>query len=387
MEVNQLHDAWIASGQKVSDLNAKLNAAVMDDSFNAEEFAELKAKRDNETTRRDALKDQLDEARALEVAKMNNDDKKPLNNEQKDMKAQFVRDFQNMVKSSKEGTGNAGLTIPEDIQTAIHTLVRQYDSLQELVNVEHVSTTSGSRVYEKVSTITPLANLDDEAGLIADNDDPELTVIKYLIKRYAGITTVTNSLLKDSAENILAWLSTWIARKVVVTRNNAILDVMGKAPKKPTITKFDDIKDLVIATLDPAISASASFITNVSGLAVLAKVKDAMGNYLLQPDPRQADAYMISGKAVKVIADRWLPDNAGAHPLFFGDFKQAITLFDRENMELLATNIGAGSFEKDLTKIRVIDRFDVELIDQDAFAAGSFKTVADQPANIQPAQA
>ena len=39
---------------------------------------------------------------------------------------------------------------------------------------------------------------------------------------------------------------------------------------------------------------------------------------------------------------------------------------------------GAGSFESDSTKLRFIDRFDVELIDDGAFAAASFKTVADQ---------
>ncbi|MDM5143828.1 hypothetical protein ICE98_00899 [Lactococcus lactis] len=44
--------------------------------------------------------------------------------------------------------------------------------------------------------------------------NPQLTIIKYLIKRYAGIITATNTLLKDTAENILAWLSSWIAKKV-----------------------------------------------------------------------------------------------------------------------------------------------------------------------------
>ena len=33
MNINELNDAWIASGQKVSDMDAKLSALVMDDSF------------------------------------------------------------------------------------------------------------------------------------------------------------------------------------------------------------------------------------------------------------------------------------------------------------------------------------------------------------------
>lgn len=391
--INKLNDAWIASGQKVSDINAKLNAAVLDDGFDKEAFNELKASRDTEAARRDALKDQLDTARAEEVVNMNENEQKPLNDSEKSIKDKFVSDFKAMVKgdrkvmnlidSSTDAGGNAiGLTIPQDIQTAIHTLVRQFDSLEQYVNVEKVTTQSGSRVYEKWSDIKPLANLDDENTEIGDNDDPKLSLVKYLIKRYAGITTMTNSLLKDTAENILAWLSGWIAKKVVVTRNNAILAVMQTAPKKPTIAKFDDVKDLVLNTVDPAIQATSMFITNQSGFTVLSKVKDATGQYLIQPNVTNPEIKQIEGKTVIVIADRWLPDVSSSHPLYFGDLKQAVTLFDREQMSLLTTNIGGGAFEKDQTKIRVIDRFDVEATDVEAVAAGSFKTIADQPAMI-----
>ena len=386
MGINELNDAWIAKGQEVSDLNAKLNTAVLDDNFSKDKFAELKEQRDNLTAQRDAIKDQLDEARALEVKNMKSEDKKPLNKKELDVKDQFVKDFKNMVTSGTAGAaGNGGLTIPTDIQTAIHTLVRQYASLQNLVNVESVTTTSGSRVYEKLVDITPLKNLDAEAGQIGDNDDPELTLIKYAIKRYAGITTITNSLLKDTVENILAWLSTWIARKVVVTRNQAILAVLNQPTKKQTIAKFDDIKDLENNTLDPAIEATSSFVTNQSGYNVLSKVKDAEGRYMLQRDVTRPDVYLLDGKPITVIADKWLPDIAGAHPLYFGDFKQAITLFDRENMELMSTNVGGGSFETDTTKIRVIDRFDVQPIDDGAYAVASFKAVANQEATTPAA--
>ena len=386
MDINKLNDAWITAGQKVSDLDNKLAIQAMSDDFKPDDnFKALKEQRDAAKMQRDTLKEQLDEARANEVFRMNDKDKKPLNDKQIGLKDKFVRDFKDMVTSGKTEAGNAGLTIPEDIQTTIHTLVRQYASLQNLVNVEHVTTPTGSRVYEKFSEIKPLANLDDETAQIGDNDDPELTTIKYLIKRYAGITTVTNTLLKDTAENILAWLSTWIARKVTVTRNQEILKVLDTASKKPTIANFDDIKDLQLNALDPAIIATSSFVTNQSGFAVLAKVKDAQGRYMIQRDVTNPEQYRIGGKPVTVVADRWLPDISGSHPLYYGDFKQAVTLFDREDMSLLSTNIGAGSFEHDETKIRVIDRFDVEQVDGDAYAVASFKAVANQEATTPAA--
>lgn len=385
MGINELNDAWISKGQEVSDLNAKLNTAVLDDNFSKDKFAELKEQRDNLTAQRDAIKDQLDEARAMEVKNMKSEDKKPLNKNELDIKDQFVKDFKNMVTSGKTGAGNGGLTIPDDIQYAIHKLVRQFATLQNLVNVESVTTMTGSRTYEKLSDITPMSDLDDETAAIPDMDDPELTLIKYAIHRYAAIQTVTNSLLKDTVENILAWLSDWVAKKVTVTRNAKIIEAMGKPAKKPSIASFDDIKDLENNTLDPALMPSASFVTNQSGYNVLSKVKDAQGRYMLQRDVTQPDVYRLDGKTITVVADKWLPDISGAHPLYYGDLKQGITLYDREHMSLLSTNIGAGAFEHDLYKVRVIDRFDVEVIDDGAWATASFKAVANQEATTPTA--
>ena len=388
---NELHDLWVAQGDKVENLNEKLNVAMLDDSVTAEELQKIKNERDTAKMKRDMFKEQYTEARANEVVNMSEEDKKPLTENEEEVKANFVKDFKNLVRgryqnlldSKTDHSGSdAGLTIPQDIQTAIHTLVRQYDSLQEYVNVENVTTLTGSRVYEKWTDITGLANIDDEAGKIADIDDPKLSLIKYTIKRYAGISTVTNSLLADSAENILAWLSGWIAKKVVVTRNKAILGVVDKLPTKPTLTKWDDIIDLE-AKVDPAIKQTSFFLTNTSGFTALKKVKNALGDYLMERDVKSPTGYSIDGFAVKEISDRWLPNaSSGVMPLYFGDLKQAVTLFDRQQMSLLSTNIGGGAFETDTTKIRVIDRFDVVATDTEAFVPASFKAIADQKGNI-----
>lgn len=398
MNLNELNDAWIASGQKVSDLNAQMNTAVLDDNFDEKQFSDLKNQRDQEVSRRNALKEQVEQARVAEVNKMATNKQKAVTPEQpEDTKSEFIKNVKgllrndpkivNLVTSSVDDDGKRiGLTIPQDIQTAIHQLVRQYDSLEPYVNVEAVTTQTGSRVYEKWSDITPLEDLDSEEAAIADNDDPKLTLIKYNIRRFAGINTATNSLIKDTAENILAWLSQWIAKKVVVTRNQEIIKQMNAVPTKPTIASFDDLIDMVNTSVDPAIKSTSLLMTNTSGFNVLSKVKNAMGDYLLQPDPKQPGVYQILGKRVVEIGDRWLP-NAGtqstpAFPIYFGDLKQAVTLFDRENMSLLTTDIGDGAFRNDQTKIRVIDRFDVEATDSEAFVAGSFSKIADQKANF-----
>jgi phage major capsid protein, HK97 family len=397
LTLNELNEKWVASGNEVADLNAKMQNALNDDNFSQEDFAALKNQYDSEKVRRDAWHEQVVEAQAEQVVSLQNEDKKPLNTNESDLKDKFVSDFKAMIKgdpqvlnlvtSDTDESGNAiGLTIPKDVQTAINVLKRQYDSLEQYVNVENVTTPSGSRVYEKWADITPLTNLDNEDDEISANDDPKLSLVKYLIKRYGGITTATNTLLKDTAENILAWLAGWIAKKVVVTRNKAILAVMDAVPTKPTIANFDDIITMINTSVDPAIKSTSILMTNTSGFNKLSLVKDALGNYLMQPDPKNADQYLIKGKRVIEIGDRWLESKGTpqkpVYPLYFGDLKQAITLFDRENLSLLTTNIGAGAFEKDLTKIRVIDRFDVQSTDAEAFVAGSFAGIADQVGNF-----
>lgn len=395
MNVNELKAAFDEAGAKVQALQDKRAAMILDlkkdvDSHSQEELVAIKNDLDKAIAVRDAAEEAYTDARANQIIQTK--DHKALTEKEENLKDKFVTDFKDMmrgkvfnqVNSSMDGSGSdAGLTIPQDIQTAIHSLVRQYDSLQEYVNVESVGTATGSRVYEKWSDITPLTELDDEGAKIGDNDDPKLAVIKYTIKRYSGINTATNSLLKDTAENILAWLAGWIAKKVVVTRNLKILSVINTLPKKPTLTKWDDIIDLE-SSVDPAIKRTSIFMTNTSGFTALRKVKDAMGRYLMTPDVHNPEQYTIDGYRVIEIGDKWLADNSGAHPLYFGDLKQAVTLFDREAMSLLATNIGGGAFETDSTKVRVIDRFDVVATDNEAFVPGSFKTIADQKANIAP---
>ena len=388
--INQLKDAFDMAGQKVQDLEDERAQFAIDlgkdeNSHSVDDIKKLNASLKNAKMAQELAKSAYEDARANLNAEPVNKKPLPVKDGKPDaqaMKNQFVKDFKNLVTSGTTGAGNAGLTIPEDIQLQIRTLTRSFASLESLVNVENVTTSHGSRVYEKLADITPLKDLDDESALIGDNDDPELTVVKYLIHRYAGITTVTNTLLKDTVDNIIQWLVNWAAKKDVVTRNAKILEVMGKAPKKPTISKFDDIKDLENNTLDPAIESTSSFITNQSGYNILSKLKDADGRYLMQPDVTSPDKYLIDGKPVIRIADKWLPDVSGSHPLYFGDLKQGITLFDRQQMQIDTTNVGAGSFEHDTTKLRFIDRFDVQLIDDGAFAAASFKTVADQTKGI-----
>ena len=75
---NELHDLWVAQGDKVENLNEKLNVAMLDDSVTAEELQAIKNERDTAKMKRDMFKEQYTEARASEVANMSEEDKKQL---------------------------------------------------------------------------------------------------------------------------------------------------------------------------------------------------------------------------------------------------------------------------------------------------------------------
>ena len=60
-----------------------------------------------------------------------------------------------MDAMSEKSDEDGGFTVPQDIQTDIHELRRTDDDLEQYVNVEPVSTLSGSRVFEVDADSTP----------------------------------------------------------------------------------------------------------------------------------------------------------------------------------------------------------------------------------------
>lgn len=399
--INDLNTAWIEAGQKVTDLQNKAQQMATQLVADPSKFSDEEVKKINDDlkaakTARDFAKSALDDARenektAAAAKKVNiipdKNDKEKFVDTFKDM-MRHPSKYQDMVTSATDDDSAAGLTIPVDAKTQINQLMRQYASLQPLVNVESVGTLTGTRNIEKFSAITPATPLTDQNTDIPEGDYPALRQISYRIVDYADLFYAPNSLLQDSPENILGWLETHIARKTVVTRNNAVLVNLPKTQKKATITKFDDLFDAEYQ-LDAALLTSATILTNKSGFLTLRKVKDAMGNYIIKRDPTQdSKSYLFDGMNVVWVEDTWLPDNVDStgkyvsHPFYIGNFKEFLTIFDRQQMQLATSTQTERAFNRNQTAIRSIDRFDAEIVDDEALVAGSFDKIADQPANF-----
>nr|WP_302666475.1 phage major capsid protein [uncultured Agathobaculum sp.] len=271
-----------------------------------------------------------------------------------------------------EGTpADGGLIVPSDIQTMIREQVRALSPLSELFTVETVSTNTGSRVRDTAPTngFTKVA----EMGTISKDDKPAFTKVEFTVEDYALIVPVSNDLLKDTDQNLLAYLSRWLGKKAVITENKLLLTLLtaldGSAASITESGALKAIKKLVNTTLDPIFGVSASFLTNQSGFNFLDSLEDGNGRPLLQVNPADRTQYMVGGRAVHVVSDAVLPNKTTA-PLYVGDFKSFGTLFRRQAMEIASTNVGGNAWNTNSTEVRAITRLAVAKFDDKAVAAG-----------------
>ncbi len=278
-----------------------------------------------------------------------------------------------ILNSMNEGTDeDGGLTVPQDIRTTIQELRRSEDALETLVNVEHVTTLSGSRVMEKYADQTPFDNV-EEAAEFPEVSTPQFEKIDYKVKKKGGILKVTRELLMDSAENIIGYLKKWIAKKAKATRNFMIIAKIREITKGAEIPVegMDDLKEIFNILLDPAIALTSRVVTNQDGYNWLDTLKDKDGKYIMQPDPTKPTSTLLFGKyPVKKVGNKTLQSTSveGGYkiPIICGDLKEAITIFDRESLTIDISNTAGELWKRDQTGIKVRERLDIQAIDEEA---------------------
>ncbi|HEY8804317.1 MAG TPA: phage major capsid protein [Clostridium sp.] len=277
-----------------------------------------------------------------------------------------------MALSSTAG-GDGGYIIPQDIQTRIIELKRDLPILENYINVEMVSTLTGSRVIEKYADIVPFTTF-AEGTDVPTTTTPQFINIPYSITDKGGILPVPNNLMNDSDQNLMAYLEKWLLRKSIATRNAMIVAKL-KTLTPVAVAGFDDIKKAINVTLDPLLSAGAIVVTNQDGFNYLDSLKDGDGEYVLQNDVSMPGVKTLEGKTVVVITNKQLPTVATKAPIFMGDLREFCTIFDRRQMSVLATQFGGTSFQNNRTDIRAIVRDDIQLADTDAVIYGQITIV------------
>lgn len=332
----------------------------------------------------DLLKDILDPEGDGQIPTHSANNKKQV--EPKDSTKEFANAARSGFKNATMTEGvpaDGGYTVPEDIQTRVNEYRNAKASLIDLVDVENVSTNKGSRTYKKRAQQTGFSKV-AEGGKIGSKQTPQFERMSYEIEKYAGYLPVTNELLADTDANITGTIVSWLGDESRVTRNNIILSV-ARTGTKQTIADLDDIKKTLNVTLGQAFKATSKIVTNDDGLQWLDTLKNAKGEYLLQPDPANPMQMRLCAGAtivpVKVLPNQDFPSDTSVAghrkiPFIVGDLKEGIKFFDRNQMSIMTSNIAAignlNAFEEDLTIFRAIEREDCKMKDSKAFVYAEF---------------
>lgn len=338
-------------------------------------------------------------------------------------------------KAMNEGTpADGGYTVPEDIRTKVEQYRDAKFSLRQLVTVETTTMKSGRRTFQKRSQQKGFAKV-GEGGKIGKRATPQFEIQEYSIEKYGGYMPVTNELLADSDANITEIMTKWLGDGARVTDNELILEKLY-TKEQTVFDAIEDLKHAVIVTLGQAYADYCTIITNDDGLFWMDTLKDEEGRALLKDAPTDTlPRYLAIGGRnipVRVVPNADLPSEAeysatedttvkagktyytrtgsgttespytyaavasptgnpktsGYYeitatliPMMPGDFAEAVTLFDRQTLQLKLSDIaviGTGddqinAYEDDLTIIRALERLDVEIRDSEAFVNGRMR--------------
>ncbi|ASJ54869.1 capsid protein [Brevibacillus formosus] len=273
-----------------------------------------------------------------------------------------IREYERRAVMNEGGTnpaiadGDVGILVPKDIQTQINTLMRDWNDLSQYVTVENVSTLSGTRVMETDADMTPFADI-AEYGHIPETDNPKFTPIEYKVKSRAGYLPLTNDLLADADANLIGYVTSWIARKAAHTRNVHILAKLQTLTPK-ALADLKAINKVLNVDLDPAISRSAIMLTNQDGYNWLDNQVDGNGRPILMDDFTQPGRKLYKGRPIAVVSNRNLPSSGTKAPMFVGNLKQFLVLFNRRFFELASTREGGDAWRRNTTEMRTIMRDD-----------------------------
>jgi HK97 family phage major capsid protein len=258
-----------------------------------------------------------------------------------------------------------GFLVPADFDNMLHEMRRQFVALVDYVAVEDVTLPTGWRALESVMASVAMPEV-QELGTITQSENPKFTRVDYTVKKYGDIIPISNEFLADSPVSLMNYLSRWFSRKSVLTENTAIKSILDTlvATAYDATKGIKPLKKALNVDLDPDISINSIILTNQSGWNFLDGLEDSTGRPLLQTDPTNGTRYQIKGRPVVMVSNTLMTnrhdDVSGKDyaPIYIGDLRQFIAFFRRQGVEMASTNVGAGAFETDSTKIRALIRFD-----------------------------
>lgn len=276
-------------------------------------------------------------------------------------------DYVNTVGLVESTPGKGGYIVPEEQMKTLVEFRRDLPSFKSLVSVIGVNSATG-RMPTLGAENGKLTAFDELTEI--KQSDFDFTQVTYKLVDYGDIIPVSNTLLADNDFNLMDIIGRRFARKAVNTENSVVAGLLSGVSES-TMTDWTGLTKALNKTLDPAIAANASIVTNQSGLEWLDECVDKNGRPLLSMDLVDANVRRFKGKPVIVFPDSILSES-NKIPFYIGSFADAIAFFDRQQVSV-AVSEEAG-FTRNATYIRAIERFDAKLVDAEALTKVTIST-------------
>jgi len=245
---------------------------------------------------------------------------------------------------------DGGYLVPIEIEKSIERLALSSVAMRRLARIK---TSQGE--YSK-----PLSKGGATGGWVAEKesrtetDTPELALFSPPMCELYAMPIVTQKLLDMSDFDIEGWLSEEIS-EVFTSKEGAAFITGSGASGVPhglideslmvadsawtygktgfivgghaTLLNSADALVNLQHSLKPVYRQNGTFIMNDATLAVIRKMKDGEGRYLLVPGLMENSPDFLLGRPVEIEEN--MPDvGAGAYPIAFGDFQRAYTIID-----------------------------------------------------------
>lgn len=270
-----------------------------------------------------------------------------------------------------------GYLVKSEQMAQLQEFRKDFVALKDYVNVVSTNTTSGRWAtytqqdleFQKFAEMTDIAESDVTFG--------EAT---YAIEDRGLILPISNMLIADANIDIISFMGRQLAEGAVKAENKAILqpletlitgDTAASIAPATTITSYKSLNTAMFKTLDGVYYNSTKIFTNQDGFLWLGNLEDSTNRPLFVPDVTQPNKYFYRGKEIVVLPNSTLPSteisSKNYAPFFVGDMRSFITLFERQGMELAATD--QLYWKKNGYALRAIIRFGVIVTDPQAVVA------------------
>jgi HK97 family phage major capsid protein len=205
-----------------------------------------------------------------------------------------------------------------------------------------------------------------------------LAQIQLIAKKLSMLTYVSNELLEDATEDVDEFIRSDIAETMAREVDRAILygQGIGNEPRgvdsNPDISKtalnrapkYGDLTSLVNTVEEANVPEDDSWrwLLRPRDKNLFRLIEDGSGNFIFSQNTINV---MPGGVPEVLLGYPWMTSTTvdltgGETDVFFGRWKDLI-LGMRKTIEIVATDVGAGTFESDQTAVRAILRMDVAL--------------------------